>query len=88
MCDKSELEAFVGQRKPIPGGCFVASLDRAPAHSGPPRWRSKDGERIYTWDALHGEVEVFNKRGRHLGAVDPCTGDPVKAAERGRSIDV
>ncbi|MFN9019557.1 MAG: colicin E3/pyocin S6 family cytotoxin, partial [Pseudanabaena sp.] len=22
-------------------------------------------DRYYTWDSLHGELEVFNKRGRH-----------------------
>lgn len=33
-------------------------------------WRSQDKERYYTWDALHGEIEVFNKRGKHLGVLD------------------
>ncbi len=34
-----------------------------------------DSENIYyTWDSLHGELEVFNKNGRHLGAACPQTG--------------
>jgi len=51
-------------------------------------WRSADGDRLYTWDSLHGEVEVFNKRGRHLGAADAMTGRLIKDAVRGRRIDV
>lgn len=51
-------------------------------------WRSLDGDRYYTWDSLHGEIEVFNRRGRHLGAADPATGRVIKPAVKGRSIDV
>jgi hypothetical protein len=39
-----------------------------------------------TWDSLHGEVEVFNKRGRHLGVVDPISGEFLKPAVKGRKI--
>jgi hypothetical protein len=55
---------------------------------GARRWRSTDGQQLYTWDALHGEVEVFNTRGRHLGARDPADGRFVKRAVKGRRIDV
>jgi hypothetical protein len=51
-------------------------------------WRSPDGKRYYTWDSLHGEIEVFNKRGRHLGAADAVTGRFIKAPVKGRSINV
>jgi len=47
-----------------------------------------EGKRLYTWDAKHGELEVFNRRGLHLGAVDPTTGEMTKKAEKGRWIDV
>lgn len=50
------------------------------------RWYSDD--RFYTWDSLHGEVEVWNNRGWHLGALDPITGKNIKEAVRGRRIDV
>ncbi|NOQ34701.1 MAG: hypothetical protein GQ569_02265 [Methylococcaceae bacterium] len=40
----------------------------------------------YTWDSLHGEIEVFNKRGRHLGVADPITGKLIKPAVKGRKI--
>ncbi len=58
------------------------------AINGQRRWRSPDGKRLYTWVALHGEIEVFNARGKHLGALDPLTGLVVKDAVRGRKIDV
>jgi len=40
----------------------------------------------YTWDSLHGELEIFNKNGRHLGVADPITGMLIKPAVRGRKI--
>jgi hypothetical protein len=49
---------------------------------------SPDGERIYTWDALHGEIEVFNKRGFHLGGLDAVIGSLIKEAVRGRRIEI
>ena len=51
-------------------------------------WRSRAKKRYYTWDSLHGEVEVWNRNGWHLGAVDPLTGKFIKEAQKGRRIDV
>ncbi len=46
-----------------------------------------DNENIYyTWDSLHGELEVFNKKGRHLGAASPLTGLLIKPPVRGRKL--
>ncbi|WP_241897731.1 colicin E3/pyocin S6 family cytotoxin [Pseudomonas syringae] len=36
--------------------------------------------------ALHGEFEVFDRRGFHLGSVCPDTGLSLKPAVRGRRI--
>jgi len=36
---------------------------------------------------MHGEIEVFNRRGRHIGVLDPL-GRPIKDAVKGRRIDV
>ena len=55
---------------------------------GSQRWRSDRGKRLYTWDSLHGEIEVFNDRGKHLGGVDAVTGTWIKEAVEGRRIDV
>jgi hypothetical protein len=56
--------------------------------NGEPRWINSQGDRIYTWDSLHGEVECFNKRGYHLGVLDPKMGKLIKPAVKGRRIDV
>jgi len=50
--------------------------------------RSSDGERLYEWDRLHGEVEVYDKRGYHLGAANAASGETIKHAQPGRRIDV
>ena len=55
---------------------------------GEQRWRSRDRKRIYTWDSLHGEIEVFNTRGYHLGVLDKIEGRLIKSAVKGRRIRV
>lgn len=70
-----------------PKSGFVESLVRL-SWKGKNRWRSQDGKRIYTWDSLHGEFEVFDERGWHLGALDATTGQFIKLPVKGRWIDV
>lgn len=73
--------------KPIPEGSILDGLESI-VRGGQKIWRSPDGQRLYTWDSLHGEVEIYNKRGQHLGVQDPCTGKLIKDAVKGRRIDV
>ncbi|MBV8779205.1 MAG: hypothetical protein JO258_18575 [Alphaproteobacteria bacterium] len=75
-------------RNPIPRPSILDGFESLGAPYGERRWRSHGGRRLYTWDALHGEVEVFNARGKHLGSLDPITGQMVKQAVPGRTIDV
>jgi hypothetical protein len=42
---------------------------------------------LFTWDSLHGEIEVYNGRGKHLGVMD-ANGKVIKTAVEGRKIDV
>lgn len=47
--------------------------------------------RFYTWDRLHYcEVEVFDRRGNHLGSVDGMTGQPIpgKGPKPTHSLDL
>lgn len=44
-------------------------------------------QRYYSWDSLHGEFEVFDRRGLHLGSVCPQTGITIKPAVRGRRFN-
>lgn len=47
----------------------------------------KGEDKYYTWDGLHGEIEVFNKRGKHIMVLDP-NGTIIKDAINGRNINV
>lgn len=73
-------------RVPAPRSGFVAELERL-KRDGDRRWRSEDG-RLYEWDELHGEWEVYNSQGYHLGAADGMTGRMIKPARKDRRIDV
>jgi hypothetical protein len=66
---------------------FLARMERVPRR-GEQRWRNSDGSRYYTWDPLHREIEVFDRRGNHRGAADPVTGELIKPPVKGRTIDV
>jgi hypothetical protein len=70
----------------VPSSGFIKDLEYLGTPAGRRRYRSRD--RIYEWDSLHGELEVYNNRGRHLGAADAETGEMIKPAVRGRRIDV
>ena len=50
------------------------------------RWKDPDGK-IYEWDSLHGELEKYDRRGKHLGAFDYKTGEQIKPAEPKRKIE-
>jgi len=51
------------------------------------RRRYRNDKRIYEWDSLHGELEVYDNRGHHLGVAN-ADGELIKPAVRGRRIDV
>ncbi len=72
---------------PIPKPSFLDKCISLGAINGQKRWRSEDNKRLYTWDSLHGEIEVYNKRGKHLGVLNP-QGDLIKEPIKGRKIDV
>ena len=44
-------------------------------------------KRFYTWDGADKEIEVFDKNGKHLGAMDPVSGAMIKPPVRGRDLD-
>ena len=71
-----------------PRPSFLDGLIYVGFKNGNQIWKSPDGDRFHTWDSLHGEIEVFNKRGRHLGAAHAMTGAFLKPPVKGRSIDV
>ena len=42
----------------------------------------------YEWDNTHKDIEVYNKRGEHLGSMNPKTGEMYKPAVLGRKIGI
>ena len=48
---------------PIPNPSFLDNCIRLKTINGERRWGNDDGTRIYTWDSLHGEIEVYKNRG-------------------------
>jgi hypothetical protein len=75
-------------RQPIPRPCFLDTCDYLGYMHGERRWRDSLQDLIYTWDTLHGEIEAFTPRGRHVGAFHPLSGQQIKPAVKGRRIRV
>ncbi|WP_433739085.1 colicin E3/pyocin S6 family cytotoxin [Pseudomonas putida] len=50
------------------------------------RWKNPRGI-IFEWDSQHGTVEMYNKRGHHLGEYDPKTGEQTKSADSTRKVE-
>ena len=71
---------------PKPKPCFLDFCEQYKVINGRKTFRQDN--KYYQWDELHGEIEVYNKRGIHLGALDAISGKQIKDAERGRKIDV
>lgn len=74
-------------RKPIPRPSFLDDCDYLGFVNGARRWRSKNGKRLFTWDSLHGEIEVFDLLGRHIAVLN-AAGEWRKGPVSGRRIDV
>ena len=73
---------------PKPKPCFLDEQIKYGVRGGRQVWSSFDQSRFYTWDSLHGEIEVFNKRGWHIGALDAMTGKFIKPPVKGRKLNV
>jgi hypothetical protein len=75
-------------RRPVPNPSFLDDCEYLGFVHGAQRWRSRDGRYLYTWDSLHGEVDVFSPRGEHRGVMDAVRGQWIKDAIRGMRINV
>ena len=73
--------SYIPKRKP----CFLDGLQKFRVIGDRQIYRAND--KYYSWDELHGEIEVFNKRGRHIMVLD-AQGNYIKDAVNGRKIDV
>ena len=73
---------------PKPKPCFLDGMEKYKVIDGRQTYRNPSRDRYFQWDELHGEIEVYDKRGRHLGVLDAASGTQIKEAERGRRINV
>jgi hypothetical protein len=73
---------------PRPDGCYLEEMERCGAPAGRMRWRNSKGDRLYEWDSQHGHIEAYDKRGRHVGALDAISEEKIGEAVRGRTVDV
>lgn len=73
---------------PIPPDCFLRRQEYLGFKRGQRVWRSREEKRLYTWDSLHGHIEAYSDRGRHVGVLDPVSGVRIGKAIPGRRVDV
>lgn len=74
----------------LPAECWLRSLPVAKILGRRKVYAAANRDRFYMWDQKSGHIEVYNRRGRHLGVATCDDADAVDttAAEKGRSIDV
>lgn len=74
-------------RNPVPATPFINSLQSHRPIDGRRTWVDPVEKLIYQWDQYHGELEVYNRQGLHVGVVD-IHGTRIKRAVKGREINV
>lgn len=67
-------------------GKFIETLTPTKAKTQRKRWHGGKGQ-IYEEDTQHGELEKYNRRGKHKGSVDPETGEITKGPVKGRTTE-
>jgi Cytotoxic len=72
---------------PIPHPSFLDEQESLGFVHGSRRWRSHDRSRLYEWDDRHQHIEVYDRRGYHLGVLNN-EGILIGGAIKGRRIDV
>lgn len=80
--ERNDKMAFIPQPKPcfLDGFKVVKIIDNRKVY--------QRGRLLYTWDGLHGEIEVFDKHGYHMGALDAVTGEQIKPPRKERRLHV
>ncbi len=59
-------------------GRFVTTLISVRRRGARRRWRDAKRRQTYDEDTQHGELEKYNRKLRHMGTVDPATGEITK----------
>lgn len=86
-CACASRPSGCGELPPIPQPSFLDDQEYLGFRYGSRRWRSSDRQRLYTWDDTHNHIEVYDRRGNHLGVLNN-EGVLIDEAVKGRRIDV
>jgi hypothetical protein len=86
------------------GSIFKNPILKEPTIKGPgssPVWKGLNSFRGQTktrgtgknkqyleWDFTHNDIEVYDNKGKHLGSMDPSSGNMVKPPVNGRKINI
>lgn len=62
---------------------FFKSLTHVGVRSGRVTYTKR--KIYYQWDSLHGEWQMYDKNGKHIGVADE-NGNPIDEAKKGRNI--
>jgi hypothetical protein len=73
------LQNVTKQDSPIWGGLRSVGNGRKATGSG-------SNTKYFEWDHTHNDIEVYDRSGRHLGSMNPVTGEMYKPAVTGRRI--
>jgi RHS repeat-associated protein len=77
------------------GQLLMAERVVNPSKADSPIWKQGEpyrgglrvkGDEIWDWDDAHNDIEVYDRRGRHLGSRNPTTGELYKPPVRGRYL--
>jgi hypothetical protein len=84
-----ESEVDLLTQTPLPRPSFVDNMVQVRRTGQRHRWWDAERRQYLEYDPNHGgELEVYSKRGVHLGVKHAITGELIKPPEKGRSIDV
>ncbi len=72
--------------KPKPENCFLNGMKKYNVIDNRQVYIS--GRLLYCWDEFHGEIEVFDRRGHHLGVLDAVTGEWIRPLRKERHLNV
>jgi hypothetical protein len=72
---------------PVPKDCNALEGLPRQVRANQRIWIDKQAKRMFAWDHTHGEIEVYNLQGKHIGVID-CDFNILKPAVHGRYVNV
>lgn len=67
---------------------FFKNLIPIGKRNGRSTYKNINEDYYYQWDSLHGEWQVYNKKGRHIGVLNEIGNKKIKNAKKSRKINI